>query len=335
MSSEKQLIIRDFIYVDVDRLNSLYSQVFEGVAEQIVQSYMDSSAKLDQQKGPMASGSATEAQIAEQSSRTESKILYDHMYNSLEFKLGKSILEVSKIPPDDYTETLSKSFMIKVRGTAEIEDYSRAKVFMEKFNSLAEAIAYFTSQAEEFKNKIDELQKQTKVGTVPERNQLKNYIKKFSDPKLLSKELGLHQDEKLLNHLKQFVEIFHPEGFEITIKPDQRCENIVFRGIVDKKWLRVKPEFLRALYSGLVNMQWTMVGQITFLPLKGFKLEEPEVNLNTPSTSEKNSPSLRDPFRNIFQGMRSFDSMFLESQQRVEILVCPLAIYREVSLPTE
>jgi len=335
MSSEKKLTIRDFIYVDADRLKSLYSQVFEGVAEQILQSYMDSSTTSDQQKGAIASGSTTEAQIAEMSSRTENKILYDHMYNSLEFKLEKSILEVSEIPPDDYTETLSKAFMIKVRGTAEIEDYNRANVFMEKFNSLAEAIAYFISQAEEFKNKINELEKQTKVGTVPEKNQAKNDLKKIRDPKLLSKEIGLHQDEKLLNHLKQFVEIFHPEGFEITIKPDQRCENIVFRGIVDKKWLRVKPEFLRALYSGLVNMEWTMVGQITFLPLKGFKLEEPELDLNTQNTFEKNSPSLRDPFRNIFQGMRTFDSMFLESQQRVEILVCPLAIYREVSLPTE
>ncbi len=335
MSSEKQLIIRDFIYVDVDRLYSLYSQVFEGVAEKIVQSYMDSSAKLDQQKGSIASGSATEAQVAELSSTTESKILYDHMYNSLEFKLKKSILEVSEIPPDDYIKTLSKAFMIKVRGTAEIEDYSRANVFMEKVNSLGEAVAYSITQSEEVKNKINELEEQAKVATAPERSQLRDQIKKISDPKLLSKQMGLHQDEKLLGHLKQFVEIFHPEGFEITIKPDQRCENIVFRGIVDKKWLRIKPELLRALYSGLVNMQWTMVGQITFLPFKGFKLEEPEMNLNTPNTLEKNSPSLRDPFRSIFQGMRSFDSMFLESQQRVEILICPLAIYREVSLPTE
>lgn len=334
MSNEKQLTIRDFIYVDVDRLYSLYSQVFEGVAEQIIQSYMDSSAKSDQQKGGIR-GSTTEAQVAEMSSRTEKKILYDHMYNRLESKLKKSILDVSGIPADDYIETLSKAFIIKVRGTAEIEDYNRVKIFMEKLNSLGEAVAYSAIQAEEFKNKISELEEQAKVATAAERSQLKDYIKKIKDPKLLSKEMGLHQDEKLLDNLKKFVEIFYPEGFEITIKPEQHCENIVFRGIVDKKWLRVKPDLLRALYSGFVNMQWTMVCQITFLPLKGFKLEEPEVNLNTPNTSENNPSALRDPFRAIFQGMRGFDSMFLESQQRIEILVCPLAIYREVSLPTE
>lgn len=333
MSSEKQLTIRDFIYVDADRLNSLYSQVFEGVAEQIIQSYMDSSTKSDQQKGAIASGSTTEAQMAEMSSKTENKILYDHMYNRLESKLEKSILEVSKIPENDYIETLSKSFIIKVRGTAEIEDYNRVKIFMEKVNSLVETIAYSMIKAEE--SNINELGKMVKTASASEKKQLTDRIKIMKDPKLLSKEMGLHQDEKLLEYLKKFVELFHPEGFEITIKPQERDENIVFRGVVDKKWLRVKPEFLRALYSGLVNIQWTMVGQITFLPLKGFKLEEPQVKVNTPNTLENNSPSLRDPFRGMFQGMRVFDSMFLESQQRTEILVCPLAIYREVSFPTE
>jgi hypothetical protein len=326
MSSEKQLTIRDFIYVDVDRLYSLYSQVFEGVGEKIIQSYINSSAKLDQQKGGIASGSATEAQVGEMSSRTESKILYDHMYNELESKLKKSILEVSEITANDYIETLSKAFIIKVGGTAEIEDYNRLKVFMEKFNSLGEAVAYSIIKAGE--SEIIELENKAKTASASDKKQLTDRIKGMRDPKLLSKNMGLHQDEKLLDNLKKFVEIFNPEGFEITIKPHQCYENIVFRGIVDKKWLRVKPEFLRALYSGLVNMQWTMVGQITFLPLKGFKLEESEVRVNTPD-------SLRDPFRAIFQGMRGFDSMFLESQQRTEILVCPLAIYREVSLPTE
>ena len=153
MTSEKQLTIRDFIYVDVDRLNSLYSQVFEGVAEQIVQSYINSSANLDQQKGGIGSGSATEAQVAEMSSKTESKILYDHMYNLLESKLKKSILEVSEIPANDYIKTLSEAFIIKVRGTAEIEDYNRVKIFMEKLNSLGEAVAYSAIQAEEFKDR--------------------------------------------------------------------------------------------------------------------------------------------------------------------------------------
>lgn len=32
--------IRNFIYLDNDKLNSLYSQVFKGVAEAIVESYL-------------------------------------------------------------------------------------------------------------------------------------------------------------------------------------------------------------------------------------------------------------------------------------------------------
>ena len=37
--------IKNFIYLDKDRLNSLYSQTFEGVAEAIVNSYVNSMDK--------------------------------------------------------------------------------------------------------------------------------------------------------------------------------------------------------------------------------------------------------------------------------------------------
>lgn len=75
-------VVRDFIYVDVERLYSLYSQVFEGVADQIVQSYMAASATTDSQKESLLRGGSIEAQVAEVSRRTENKLLYDHMKQS-------------------------------------------------------------------------------------------------------------------------------------------------------------------------------------------------------------------------------------------------------------
>jgi hypothetical protein len=76
-------VIRDFIYVDVERLYSLYSQIFEGVTDQIVQSYMDASASVSSDSGTESRQRAVsiEAQVAEMSRRTENKFLYDHMYS--------------------------------------------------------------------------------------------------------------------------------------------------------------------------------------------------------------------------------------------------------------
>ena len=51
------------------------------------------------------------------------------------------------------------------------------------------------------------------------------------------------------------------------------------------------------------------------------------------SVIDEEKPSMRDPFRNMFSATRVFDNMFLESATRTEILIAPLAIYHEVTIP--
>jgi hypothetical protein len=43
-------------------------------------------------------------------------------------------------------------------------------------------------------------------------------------------------------------------------------------------------------------------------------------------------PSMRDPFRNMFRASRVLEGMFFESQQRAELVVSPIAIYRSFTL---
>ena len=84
--------VRDFIYLDVEKLYSLYSQVFEGVADRIVQSYIDSlELKEAPRKTLLLRDSDVETKVIEVSRRTENRFLYDHMYNQLEGKLGNTI----------------------------------------------------------------------------------------------------------------------------------------------------------------------------------------------------------------------------------------------------
>ena len=134
--------VRDFIYVDADRLYSLYSQVFEGVADRIVESYTAGFSTTDSQKGPPLQGSSTEAQVAEVSRRTENKFLYDHMYSRLEKRLDSVITSATEVTSENFQSKLEQAFIVRVSGTAEIEDYDRLNMFMERFNELADAIAY-------------------------------------------------------------------------------------------------------------------------------------------------------------------------------------------------
>ena len=90
-----ETIIRDFIYMDKDRLYSLYSQAFEGVIEAFIESYSNSLQSEENNKNHIK-GQTLETQVAEASTKTENKILYDHMYNLLERKLSNVTFNINR-----------------------------------------------------------------------------------------------------------------------------------------------------------------------------------------------------------------------------------------------
>lgn len=325
--------IRDFIYLDVDRLYSLYSQAFQGVADRIVQSYIDRLTSTDTQKGGAFAGSIAEAQTEETSRRTESKVLHDHMYNQLEVRLGGAIASPNGLDASNYRTKLQDEFLIKVNGQVEIEDYERFEQFTLKFNQFCEAIAYATSISKPVQNVVDEAT--AEVNLIKDRNarvKAQERLKHLNNPKTLAKTMGLSQDEKMLEHLRLWSKMFRPDGFDITIKPDVVSDDVAFRGVVDKSWLRMHPNVLRMTYGGAVLSKWTMVGQITYLPGDAVLVEQ-ILKANSPAQPEDpNNPSMRDPFRNMFTTSRTLERMFFESRSRLEIIVCPLAIYRERSV---
>jgi hypothetical protein len=165
-----------------------------------------------------------------------------------------------------------------------------------------------------------------------ERAKMHQLLKKYSDFKHLAKEMGLHQDEKLLENLQLWTETFRPNGFEIDFKPEGLPDEFIFRAVLDKKWLRIQPDTLRMLYGTNVLSPWTMVGQITYLPGDGQLADRIFKMQNSDAEVDPDNPSMRDPFRNMFATTRVLERMFFESQTRIEVLVYPLAIYREALL---
>ncbi len=348
--SNNDVLIRDFIYVDAERLYSLYSQVFEGVADQIVESFIAGLSTTDSQKGTFLQGSSIETQIAEASRRTENKSLYDHMYNQLERKLHSVIVDASKITTEDYQSILDQTFMIKVSGTAEIEDYHRLAMFMERFNEIADAIGYsqlvgirevmnkgWTEEKQQIKQITDRNQKSTAKRRLEKKK--KDFERKIED---FLEQTGLRQDETSLSNLCLFIEMFNPEGFEITISPIDGDGSIVYRGILGRQGLRIQPDFLRALYGSAVESTWTMVGKVTYIPSQIDDLESADLNHEgkesvfgenrnqeqtdtqetqkseeseieelisdteeIESATDEEKPSMRDPFRNMFNAASS------------------------------
>lgn len=100
-------IVRDFIYIDVERLYSFYSQVFGGVAEQIIKSVGKGHERTDAQLSSPRQGKSYEEQVTDLSQRTETAILHDYLYKRLEERLGEAIKELGQLSLTNYQSTLS------------------------------------------------------------------------------------------------------------------------------------------------------------------------------------------------------------------------------------
>jgi len=332
---DSQVVVRDFIYLDADKLYSMYSQLFKGVVEQIVESFRSGEARRSNEKAGLLEGRSLDTQVAEVSARTENKVLHDHMYHRLEERIAASLVSGNDLNRGNFREKLEKSFLVRATGSAEIEDYQRMETFLSKFNELGEAIAYsqvVAVGAPALKSKGEE------IANIADRNQRKRAEAEFRrlSPESLAKksaaDLGLTQDKKLMENLQLFTSLFHRDAYEVTIVPCGVPDGVAFRGVLNKRWLRVEPEHLSALYGGFVESNWTIVGQVAHLPGEVLPMEANADHTTSQVEAGGTDPSMRDPFQAIFRSARVFERMFLESQQRTEVTVSPIALYRAMEV---
>lgn len=330
--------IREFIYLDIEKLYSLYSQVFEGVADQILQSYEDEMQATDtQRREPNLEASDIETRIVEVSRRTENRFLLDHMYNKLEAKLESAITDVGGVNQNNYQDIIGNSFIIKATGTAEIEDFDRIKELFEQYNFLGEAMYYVSTfdrdSAREFEKIVDkqryqiEMTKDKNKQSVAEKRLEKALIdhkQKLSDNALAA---GMGFDRMFLTYMAELTERYYPDRLDITITPQSEDKLVSFRGVIDKKWLRQSPEFLRHLYSGLAS-GWTIIGPITHVPDQSSNADDKEDSKND-SDENKN---MRSAYNNLIKAYYGLEKHFTTNASRIELIVSPLAIYREVDI---
>src|ERR1035441_1247615 len=77
--------------------------------------------------------------------------------------------------------------------------------------------------------------------------------------------MRLRQNPELLKRLKLFLDFFGMDPFEVVVSAGEQSM-VTYRGVLDRKWLRVSPDLVRSLYGTVIESPVTMVGQITHLP---------------------------------------------------------------------
>ena len=288
--------IRDFIYLDKERMYSLYSQVFKGISDNILTETKSGTSTVNLATRKISSKQAT-LSGEETFKEIENKIMYDNLYTKLEEKLEKIIKVVNNEYDLSQINELNNSFIVKVIGIPYVNDYNRLDEFMTKFNKLGLVIAKSI-----YRDLEESEKKKTNAKKIQESEELSN-------------------DEELLKDLKFVSEFFNKNSLEVIMVPEIPESNLLFKGTLQRESLKIEEERLRLLYSNEPNVNWTMVGQLTYIE-----------NKNKRNLSIKGETSIFDSFLNVIMTSNQIEKDFTESRIFNKFHIAPIAIYVETEL---
>ncbi|MCL6272237.1 hypothetical protein M3P05_20150 [Sansalvadorimonas sp. 2012CJ34-2] len=307
--------MKNFVYLDVEKLYSLSSQVFEGITEYILTESGNSTEEKEQQKGPVGSGRVLADILKQSDVKTERKYLHDHSYNIFENELNKigKVLELS-VSEGNTIQDLEGMPFVRVKAKVTFNDVKSIRHTMENFNEIGKAMACVTTFAEreELKLQHDDQLQNTKDRN--QKNKINGAYKKATDLEKIAKERGLYQDPDFLKSLSYMLSYGFDDQFEVKME----LENSIISANLKRECLREKENLLIRKYSRKTEVEFVIFGVVT-----QFK----EVSL--PPESNNDSGILKLALANMIDHMSHLESTFTGRLEN-EIIIDPIALYTEI-----
>lgn len=311
-------MIKNFVYLDVEKLHSLSSQVFEGMTEYILNESFTESGNSESQKGPVGSGRVL-GEIMKQSEKTsERKFLNDFSYALFEKKLIESgmvtNLDSTKEFDNIVTAIDGKSF-IKVKAKVTFNDIKSIKNTLDNFNKIGEALTHLTNFQEisQVKEQLEKARSNTKDRNL--KSKLKRQVKDMTNISKLAKESGLQQNQKFLEDLA-FVLNY---GFQDQLEIQMNLSGFNFTANLKRKRLREKESLIIRKYSRQTEVDFVLFGIVT----QHQRANHDDIN------KEDEYKSIKEALMNFVTHLTNIESTFTGRLSN-EIIIDPIALYTEL-----
>lgn len=255
--------LRQFIYLDEYKVYSLYSQVFEGFTDYVVRYAESSTAKEEQQKGPIGSGRFLADLAIGREGQQEKRFLHDYTFTLFEeeLKSQQKIVEYDSSSPEESFNSLAPGLFVKVKGPAVFNDIKAICDMIAQFNQFGEAITYVTTYAERAAAQEVANQKLKEEKDRNRRAKVKTAFKGLSDIQRRAKEAGLHHDQGFLDNLKALLDYGYSGHFELQIRPcEQQPSHPFFSALLKRDCLREDAPLLVKKYSRQARGQFCLLG---------------------------------------------------------------------------
>lgn len=352
----EMLKIRDFIYLDVERVKSIFSQIEEGLLESSIEEKGDNkklSAKSEVAGGiinVLRGKVGLDSEWIWENKESETKTLHDYMYNILEEKLkeneiiyiidGDSSEVEEKWINGEFSSLISDTSFVLIKGKVMIDDYIRLGEIASNFNEIGSAIDFMVNPQK-----------------MPNNSTKKKKVEQGRKKRLKSEGLAL--DENFVQSLSLIIKKFLRNPFIIKVLPFKDSLFLRFIGNLNGNFLREDMDSIVLKYGTCPVSDWWIFGQISSIFPKDYdpvlkdekydKLMEAIQILN--SVNQDNLDEIAEAFEkikemelekeieimknsgmelsleNLFNAFRNVDATF--SPKFPSITFTPIAVYRE------
>lgn len=291
---------RDFLYLDIDRVQSIIAQLEKGLLEQVLEgkkSALDGKASIT--AGVLATflPMGVEGDIHRQHEVQATKVLHDYAFNVAIEALERENLSL-EIQEDWERDNLllPDGTFILGQGSLSIIDYGLLKE-LGKNEGVLSAL---------FKNK-------------PGSNVKKSGVSKT--------QISPQRMDQSLKNFIAFIDGFMGDVIHVRLS----CSNsIILIGPVNREYLRERIRDLIFKYGGKPREGWKMLAQINQVTMPFNKLASlSEMSSNIPNFSEMDIQTLSDILNPIIQVLNVFQEA-IASVSYPAISVTPIALYREL-----
>lgn len=309
-------IIRDFIYLDIERVRSYVAQTSGGLTSESTHQAQHQVGGEGQVEAGIpfiakANGSTDYHYLKSQS---ETKSLHDLIFEELFRKLSaeKYIVDLTHANQTVWTESFFKdSIFVLARGLLKTVDYQSTMTTLQNLPALLDTVGKITSTPQE---------------TNPQPTYSHPSKTKGSSRRVVSPQTSNSEIQQLKNQMKvlplkdvaNFVNQMYGDLVRVKVFPFPNVIEKVFVGSAQRSLFRYAPSELVNIYGSVIDAGWTSILQVN----KG-------VNHEPGQLVSKTGNEIEDSFENL----ADFLSNLATATQGVKfpaIAVTPIAIYREI-----
>lgn len=323
--------LHQFIYLDEYKIYSLYSQVFEGLTDHIVNYSEAEATDEERQRGPAGSGRFLMDLNSEKTGQQEKRFLHDYAFTLFEKELEsqQKILKYDLTALEKGFNTLTPGLIVRVKGSAIFNDIKAICDLIGRFNDFGEAVAYITTHEDRLKAQKLVDQKLVSEKDRNKRAKIKASAKSLNNIQRLAEEAGLRLDENYLKNLKYFLDYGYSDHFELQIRPfEQQSAYPFFSALLKRDCLREDDSLLVKKYSRQAQGEFYLLGIVCQCP--DAEKTEPSKNFEPIELNENFEPQhMREAIDHLVSALKLIEDGFI-GRLGNEVILDPLAVYREV-----